>query len=513
MPTIRPAGFAALALTLGLLATVRADDRAPVPAAADVAKAEATVKELFKADYAKTKAAARAALAAKFLKDAGDTKEEPAARFVLLREARDLAAKAGDPALALQAADELVAQFKVPAGETRVKVIGPLIAAASTPTATKATAEALVAAADATWAADDWPAVIELLNGAATAARKGRYVALESSINAKIKQAEVIKVEAEKVKISAAALRADPADPAANLAVGRFTALVLHNWEAGVELLAKGSDPALKAAAEKDRKAAGGEDADVLAAGDAWYDYAQNADAVTKPGAQLRAHQWYSQALPNLSGLSKAKVEKRLTELQPAATAAGGSKGKMWDAVRTGVTSGKLKRWEIVGGAFSKTPYEEVPKEGAVLIGFNYTTQKGGQYPGVVQPIWLTPRGEVKGKIYGIAERGSVMLTTRAKPGYAVGAIYTRGGGGFDAFKPVYMRIKDAGLDPADQYDGPYVGGKGGGEGTLGGDGNFIVGLHGKLENNTRMACISPVTLSGTAPTTTPKKVNPKKKP
>src|SRR5439155_21454636 len=130
---------AALALTLGWLAAGRADDRSPVPPAADVARAEATVKELFKADYAKTKTADRVALAAKFLRDATDAKEEPAARFVLLREARDLAAKAGDPTLALQAADELVTQFKVPPGETRVKVISPPIAAASTPAATKAT--------------------------------------------------------------------------------------------------------------------------------------------------------------------------------------------------------------------------------------------------------------------------------------------------------------------------------------------------------------------------------------
>src|SRR5207248_7637173 len=62
MLTMRPAGSAALALTLGWLAAGHADDRTPVPPAAEIAKAEATVKELIKADYANTNAADRLAL-------------------------------------------------------------------------------------------------------------------------------------------------------------------------------------------------------------------------------------------------------------------------------------------------------------------------------------------------------------------------------------------------------------------------------------------------------------------
>ena len=73
--------------------------------------------------------------------------------------------------------------------------------------------------------------------------------------------------------------------------------------------------------------------------------------------------------------------------------------------------------------------------------------------------------------------------------------------GGFDAFKPIYMKMTAKGLDPSDSYDGPYVGGMGGGDGTLGGDGNFIVGIHGKTnDNRTSVQALSLVSLTVNEP-------------
>ena len=89
-----------------------------------------------------------------------------------------------------------------------------------------------------------------------------------------------------------------------------------------------------------------------------------------------------------------------------------------------------------------------------------------------------------------------VPQVVKAKPGYAVGAIYVRGGGGFDAFKPIFMRVKDKGLDTKDSYEGPQVGGTGGGEGTVGGDGNFIIGLHGKANDQGKIEALSTVSLA-----------------
>jgi hypothetical protein len=171
-------------------------------------------------------------------------------------------------------------------------------------------------------------------------------------------------------------------------------------------------------------------------------------------------------------------------------------KNSMWKLLRKALADQKVKRWPLIGGGFSQTTFEEVPPGGALLIGFRYTTIGGGNYPGVVQPIFLTGAGELYGKTYGVAERGAALQTVKAKAGYAVGAIFVRGGGGFDAFKPIFMRVKDKGLDTKDSYEGPHIGGQGGGNGTVGGDGNFIVGLHGKLGANDKMETMSAVSLA-----------------
>jgi WD40 repeat protein len=202
----------------------------------------------------------------------------------------------------------------------------------------------------------------------------------------------------------------------------------------------------------------------------------------------------------------KERVNRAASEahLKEEPVVAGGAKRTVpFAAIKKAVANNDIKEWETVGARFGNwtRPYKEIPPSGAILIGLNYTTTGNGNYPGAVQPIWLTAAGEVKGHAYGRAEPGATIHVVKAKPGYAVGAIYTRGGGGFDALQPIFMKIKDGGLDVDDKYEGTYIGGGGGNEGTFGGDGNFIVGIHGKLDPKKvdQMGCVSVITLTGKA--------------
>ena len=69
----------------------------PVPDDDALAAAEQEVKEVYKTEYARKKPAEMQALAARLMKENQETtKDRSATRFVLLREARDLAARAGD---------------------------------------------------------------------------------------------------------------------------------------------------------------------------------------------------------------------------------------------------------------------------------------------------------------------------------------------------------------------------------------------------------------------------------
>jgi hypothetical protein len=472
------------------------DERAAVPPAGELAKAEGLIKQLFKSEYAKTKAADRLALAAKLLEQGTETKDDPAARYVLFREASDIAARAGDPVLAMRALDELTAKFEVKAGEARIALAGVIVAGATTANSAAAATETLLAAADDARAGNDWPTNVALAKAAETASRKAGNTGLATSARARLKEAEMLQAEADKAKEHFATLKTSPDDETANLAVGRFYCLLKQDWDAGIACLVKGSDAMLKAAAEKDARAQSGTEVDKMSAGDAWYDLANPLAGDVKPALQVRAHYWYTRSVADLSGLTKTRVEKRIAEIQSIVNARSDNM-RSWTAIRKAIADNRLKRWEIITGNFTNDTYEEIPKDGGILIGFHYTTTHQGRYPGVLQAIYQTSRGEIKGKMFGAPEKGEKLLTTKAKAGYAVGAIYTRGAVSFDMVKPIYMKIAGNGLNVNDKYDGPRIGGETGNEGTFGGDGQFIIGLHGKLEKNRNdhMAAISPVTV------------------
>src|SRR5687768_1787516 len=83
-------------LALYICASAAAQEKSPVPDDAAQARAETMIKQVYKAEYAKSNEADRRTLAKKLLDQSRDTKGDLASRFVLLREARTIAAAAGD---------------------------------------------------------------------------------------------------------------------------------------------------------------------------------------------------------------------------------------------------------------------------------------------------------------------------------------------------------------------------------------------------------------------------------
>jgi len=461
----------------------------PVPKEAELAAADKVIKDLFKDEYARTKPADKLALAKKLLEQARETRDDPAARYVLFREAIDLATLAGDLNQAFEAAGELAMEYVVNGISVKAAAIDKAAAGVAAGDA-KALVDIILPVIDEAVAADDYEAAARIVQAAETAAKKSKNLALVAQVRSRGKDIDEAKASFEKVQAALKALQAKPDDADAGLVVGRHYCLVKGDWEKGLPFLVKGSDAPLKALAQKElaRPAVAAEQ---LALADGWYELA--AKESPKAQLQLRAHYWYQEALPGLSGLAKAKAEKRLAELDK--TASSPSATGVYAAIRKQVADKQLKKWDFVGGAFARDTFEEVPAEGAILIGLRYA-QGTDNKPAVAQPIWQTARGVVYGKTYGAAEPGGKLLETRAKPGYAVGAIYVRGGAAIAAFKPIYMKITDKGLDTNDSYEGPHIGiTKGGGQGTLGGTGNFIVGLHGKLGDR-KLGTLSPVTLT-----------------
>src|SRR5687767_7458432 len=142
-----------IAAVLILLAPVQ-DGRTPPPDAAAQKNAEKLVRDVFKDDYARKDPASRRGLAAKLLKQAGETKDDAVARFVLLSEARDIAADAGDVRTALAAAQEQARLYAVEAAAAKRAALDRVRKNASAVDAT-ALAEAYLQVADEALAAED----------------------------------------------------------------------------------------------------------------------------------------------------------------------------------------------------------------------------------------------------------------------------------------------------------------------------------------------------------------------
>ncbi len=240
-----------------------AGERAPVPMAEEIAKAERLVKELFAEEYAKTSPAGRAALAAKLWKQAEQTKDDPVGRYVLLRDARDFVAKGGDPLTAGKAADALADEYRLGPGAVRAPMAAPLATAPLTPDSARAAADVLISAAEAAAAGDQWDDALALLKSADIVARKAKNFALVNKVKSQLGREEKAKAAAAEIEEHLAALKANPGDPAANLAVGRYLCLVKHEWDAALPHLVQGASGPLKEAVDKDLKAT--EDDDVAA--------------------------------------------------------------------------------------------------------------------------------------------------------------------------------------------------------------------------------------------------------
>src|SRR5262249_14821326 len=107
-----------------------AQERVPMPDAAKLKTAEAQVHDVYKPEYAK---ADRRAMAAEFLRVALETNDDPAARYVLFREATALATQSGDYPLGIAAIEELAKRFQVDGVALKLGFLTDAAKSATTP--------------------------------------------------------------------------------------------------------------------------------------------------------------------------------------------------------------------------------------------------------------------------------------------------------------------------------------------------------------------------------------------
>ncbi len=291
------------------------DTRAPVPDAAAQENVLALVREIHGKEYDGAKTSSqKLALAKTLLSEAGESQDDPTSHFVLLRVARDLAVKAGETKMALQTVDEMAKAFQIDGLTMKVATVTKLVKTARSAEQKKSLATSTVDLIDEAIDRDNY----DLANQLVDVARKTRDRTLVKQIAARRKEiAKAAKAHAE-VQEVLATLEEHPVDPDANLAAGKYFCFVKGNWEKGIPMLALGSDATLKALAVMELKGANSPSQQVKLA-DGWWEFAREADEATRKQLHLRAMKWYREALPEVTGILRLKIEKRVKDVEASA--------------------------------------------------------------------------------------------------------------------------------------------------------------------------------------------------
>jgi hypothetical protein len=304
-----------------LASTAVAAERIDVPSQGDQEQALKIVRELFADEYAKAKSnRQKSELAKRLVGQADETKNDAVGRFVILRVARDIAVGGGDVDTAMAAVDRMAAAYEIDSVGDRAAVV---VKAAKKVTRTDdhkrlaARCQTIIRQAIAD---ERYDLADSVANVAVASAERSRDTTLASAVWKDVKAVKAAKKEFEGVPPALAVLQTQPDDAAANLTVGRFRCFVKGDWETGLPMLALGSDLEISKSAKLELAAPTEATAQVKLA-DQWWTIAKAAAEQHQIQIQLHAASWYQAALPKLTGLNRAKVEKRLAEL-PVAKAA-----------------------------------------------------------------------------------------------------------------------------------------------------------------------------------------------
>lgn len=290
------------------------EDRMAVPEKESLAEAEKTVKDVFKADYAKFAPADRLALAQKLLQQGIETKDLPS-RFVMLREAVTLAGQAGDAETAGKAIDETAKSFAVDALSLKTDMLSRCATTATSIEAAKSMTNLIFSTIEAAISEDNYEVANRLSASGEATARKTRDMALITSSQALSKEVRELQAEYAKVKIAKQTLQEKQDDPEAALIYGKFLAFGKRD-PAGFALLTKGNDPELKIIAERETQVAADPDGQAGLA-DLYLKSAQREAGYLKRAYQERAAKLLQAAFPKSTGLGKTKVQQSLIALLP----------------------------------------------------------------------------------------------------------------------------------------------------------------------------------------------------
>lgn len=458
-------------------APVNAGGATPVPGADVLAKEERQVRETFRADYAKTAPADRAALAGKLLEAADRNPASSAPRYVMLREARDLASSAGAVEPALQAVSRLTQTFALDPLASRLDTMLKLSRSASAPEARQSLAQAALATFDEAQRSGKYEFIGRLAAVCDAAGQGLGPTALGVQLRRKAETARLLKVEFDKAKAAAARLRRAPTDGDRAAAAGLFLCLAHGDWQTGLPMVALSTNPSLKSAAAGETSKPS-DPAGQLPLADAWVEASKLQTGYLRTLCEQRAAYWYRAMLPTAGEDARLELEQKIEALP----------GQIpFSKIAAAVKAGRFEKVRAAGGKTGDA-FSDAPEAGALLSGLIVSQRSADGAAEILnlKPIYQAADGRKLGEVIGVVATGSAnraadSVTAEALEGYGVGAIHVRGTDHIEAIRLVFMRTRPTGLDSSSSYESEWIGNarSSAPETVVSSEGKFTIGLHG----------------------------------
>jgi hypothetical protein len=300
-----------------LLAAGR-NKKQPVPSADAQAQAMKIIKEMYGDEYKQATTLEKKQALAKTLFDKGITiRDDLPGKFVLLKLSREVATQALDGLTAFKAVDGISETFEVDPAEMKADVLKRGAAHATSNLHHQRLMEVAMPLVDVAISEDNFVVAKDLCDFAASEAQAANQSDARQRAIARGAEVEtVLAAVYEKAQSAAPMLSADPINPAANADYGKYLCFVKKDWNQGILMLALGDDAKLKALAQQELDELSPTRPEQL--GDNWWDAVDKEGEFVKGQGQARAAYWYRKALPELSGLRKAQVDKRLASVEQA---------------------------------------------------------------------------------------------------------------------------------------------------------------------------------------------------
>ncbi len=281
--------------------------RESVPSDADQKDARRLINEVYGDEYKNAKNNGQQRTLVKKLFDKALESQNSANRYTLLQAVGKLAVKSGDVVTAFIAIDEMSRTFQVEPIKMKVDVLGSLPKKTKLSTGRESVGQIALKLADEAIHAADFDSAKKSARIALSEARRARQGKLVKQIAELTRDIEKFSKMHKDVKTAEKVLERNPADPDANLLVGRFRCFVNGDWKTGLPMLALCSDATLRALAAQELKGV----ADPTEQGrlaDGWWNLAKAEKGLIEQRLYHRAAYWYRQAAPKLAGLQKVAL-------------------------------------------------------------------------------------------------------------------------------------------------------------------------------------------------------------